>query len=68
MLGDQRVSTGVPNLDNLIGGGFKQESVNLVAGKTGSGKSVFAMQFLLDGLRKGEACIFISFDSIERKK
>ena len=66
MLGDQRVSTGVPNLDNLIGGGFKQESVNLVAGKTGSGKSVFAMQFLLDGLRKGEACIFISFE--ERKK
>lgn len=66
MLGDQRVSTGVPNLDKLIGGGFKSGSVNLVAGKTGSGKSVFAMQFLLEGLRKGEPCIFISFE--ERKK
>ena len=65
MVSEGRVSTGVPNLDKLIGGGFKQGSVNIVAGKPGSGKSIFAMQFLLDGLKNGEGCIYISFD--ERK-
>ncbi|MBT3865902.1 AAA family ATPase [Candidatus Woesearchaeota archaeon] len=66
MVGEERVSTGVPNLDKLIGGGFKQGSVNIVAGKPGSGKSIFAMQFLVDGLKRGEGCIYISFE--ERKK
>ncbi len=67
MVGEQRVSTGVPNLDKLISGGFKQGSVNIVAGKPGSGKSIFAMQFLLDGLKRGEGCIYISFDERKRK-
>ncbi len=67
MLGDQRVSTGIPNLDKLIDGGLREGSINLVAGETGSGKSVFAMQFLLEGLKKGEACIFISFEEKKKK-
>lgn len=67
MVGEQRVSTGVPNLDKLIDGGFKQGSVNIVAGKPGSGKSIFAMQFLLEGLKRGEGCIYISFDEGKAK-
>lgn len=67
MIDDQRVKTGVPNLDKLIDGGFKKGSVNIVAGKSGSGKSIFAMQFLLEGLKNGESGIYISFDEGRKK-
>ncbi len=66
MAGD-RVSTGISNLDKLLNGGFKQESVNLVGGGSGSGKSVFAMQFLVEGLKRGEPCIYICFDEKKKK-
>jgi KaiC/GvpD/RAD55 family RecA-like ATPase len=61
-----RVSTGIPNLDALLGGGFIKDSVNLVEGGPGSGKTTFALQYLLDGCRKGERCIFFTLDTSER--
>lgn len=43
----QRIPSGIAGLDELLGGGFLKRSVNLVSGTTGSGKTTFALQFLL---------------------
>lgn len=63
----KRVSTGIPGLDNLIDGGFKRNSVNLVAGGAGSGKTIFAMQFIIEGLKKNEPGIYITFEEKKEK-
>ncbi len=58
----KRVPTGVPGFDNLIKGGYEEHSINLIAGGGGAGKSTFALQFLLEGLKKKEAVLFITFE------
>jgi len=47
-----KVSSGIPGLDELMGGGFEDASINLVSGKTGTGKSIFCAQFLYNGAVK----------------
>ncbi len=64
----QRVTTGVPELDNMISGGFKKNSISLVAGGAGSGKTIFAMQFLREGIEKfNEPGIYITFEEKKEK-
>jgi len=58
----ERVNTGITGFDKLILGGFKKNSVNLIAGGAGSGKTIFAVQFLVTGLKKGEAGIYLTFE------
>ena len=41
-----RIPTHIPGLDPLIEGGFKRNSVNLLVGGAGAGKTIFALQFL----------------------
>lgn len=57
-----RVETGILGLDELLGSGYRVNTVNVVLGSAGTGKTIFALQFLLKGLEKGEKGIFISFD------
>src|SRR5665811_34476 len=42
----RRLATGVPGLDNLLGGGLPEFSFNLIAGTPGSGKTTFAHQIM----------------------
>lgn len=63
----ERISTGVPNLDPFIGGGFKKNSINLVAGGPGSGKSILAVQFILAGIKDGETGIYVTFEEKKKK-
>ncbi len=56
----ERIESGIPGLDKLIQGGFVKNSINLVAGQTGAGKTIFCTQYLLHGLRKGEKGLYIS--------
>jgi len=58
----ERVSSGVYGFDELVEGGFENGSVNLVVGDSGSGKTIFALQFLIDGLKKGKTCLYITFE------
>ena len=58
----ERISTGITGLDDEIEGGFVKDSVNLVAGSPGAGKTIFGVQFLMDGMRKGEPGLFLSFE------
>lgn len=62
MLQTERVPTGIPGLDSLIEGGFPQGRSILVTGEPGTGKSILALQFLAEGLKRNEKCIFVSAD------
>ena len=57
-----RVATGIEGLDRLIGGGFLEGKVYLISGESGTGKTVFGLQYLYHGLLQGENCIYISGD------
>jgi circadian clock protein KaiC len=58
----KKVSTGIPNFDKLIEGGFEENSTNLLVGSSGSGKSILAVQFLIEGIKKAERCLYITFE------
>jgi circadian clock protein KaiC len=61
MVQDKRVSTGVEELDKVLGGGFRENSVILISGNPGAGKTILSTQFLVDGGRKDEKCVYVSF-------
>lgn len=56
------VTTGIKKLDRLLGGGFPSSTAILVSGGPGSGKTLFALKFLMDGLRKKERCCYVSLN------
>src|SRR5438552_1056399 len=56
-----RGTSGVPGLDTMIGGGLWTGSSTLLAGPTGSGKTTMGIQFVLEGLRRGERCLLVNF-------
>jgi circadian clock protein KaiC len=58
----RRLSTGIPELDQMMGGGIPEGDSLLVAGSSGTGKSLLATQFISNGLRDGEAGIIAVFE------
>ena len=52
--GEERLSTGISGLDNVLCGGLDAERLYLVEGEPGTGKTTLALQFLLEGARNGE--------------
>lgn len=60
-----RVTTGVINLDNKIEGGFVKGTMNLITGKTGTGKTAFCSNFILEGARKGEPGVYVTTEERE---
>jgi circadian clock protein KaiC len=56
------LSTGIPGLDKMLGGGIREGDSVLIAGPSGTGKSALATQFIADGLRHGEAGIMAVFE------
>ena len=53
-------STGIPGLDDVLGGGFPAGALFLVDGNPGVGKTTLATQFLLEGVRLKERCLYIT--------
>jgi circadian clock protein KaiC len=62
MLETTRTTTGISSLDQLLEGGFPKGRSFLVTGEPGTGKSIFALQFIVEGLRRGERCVFVTTD------
>ena len=58
----ERVSTGISKLDQMLGGGLLRGRTYLISGETGAGKTILSLQFILDGLRNDEQCIYVSLD------
>lgn len=55
----ERVNTGIPGLDEMIEHGFWRGSTTLVAGPTGSGKTIICLHFIREGVAKGEASLYV---------
>src|SRR3990172_779840 len=58
----QRVSSGVPRLDGMLGGGYFRGSTVLVSGTPGSGKTSVAARFVQAACGRGERCLFFAFE------
>jgi circadian clock protein KaiC len=57
---DSVARTGVTGLDDILNGGFARGRLYLVEGVPGSGKTTLAMQFLIEGVRRGEPVLYIT--------
>ena len=59
----ERVSTGIPDLDEMLGGkGFYRGSSILISGTAGSGKTTMGVSFVDAACRRGERCLFVGFE------
>lgn len=57
----ERLSTGIPGLDEMLGGGLWRGSTTLLAGPSGAGKTTIGLQFALEGARLGEPTLYMNF-------
>jgi circadian clock protein KaiC len=57
-LSDERAPFGIAELDEMIDGGVRRNSVTLLVGATGVGKTQLGLQFLADGVARGEPCLY----------
>ncbi len=57
-----KVKSGIEGLDTLLFGGFPKGRACLISGEPGTGKTLFSLQFLLEGLKNGEICTYITID------
>jgi len=60
----ERIKSGIPGLDPLIGGGFLKGHTILITGPAGAGKTIFCCQFIWEGLKNGEKCMYITFEEM----
>jgi circadian clock protein KaiC len=63
----QTISSGNAGLDDILGGGFDEDRVYLIEGRPGTGKTTLALQFLLDGVRQGDRCLYVTLSESERE-
>jgi circadian clock protein KaiC len=58
----EKMPTGIPGFDHVTMGGLPRSRTTLVIGPAGSAKTVFTGQFLAEGVRRGEAGVFVTFE------
>ena len=57
-----RITSGNKELDKMCGGGFFRDSIILVSGATGNGKTLMATEFIAGGAKNGERCLLLAFE------
>jgi len=60
-----RVTTGLERLDKLLAGGLPPKTVTLISGGPGSGKTLFGLNFVLNGASKAKKCCYLSVSETE---
>jgi KaiC domain protein len=63
----ERVNVGITGLDDMLGGGLIPKSICAIIGTYGTGKTTFSLEFVWDGLKKGEHVIYISLEEREER-
>jgi circadian clock protein KaiC len=62
-----RVPTGIPGLDDVLCGGLPSKRLYLVQGDPGVGKTTLALQFLREGVRRAERCLYVTLSETEEE-
>src|ERR1700761_1982670 len=63
----ERLSTGIAGLDDVLCGGLDAQHLYLVEGEPGTGKTTLALQYLLEGARRGERGLYVTLSESERE-
>src|SRR5690348_9202919 len=63
----EKCGSGVRGLDEILGGGLPRACLYLVEGTPGVGKTTLALQFLLEGVRNGERCLYVTLSETRRE-
>jgi KaiC domain protein len=66
-MSQERVNVGIAGLDDMLGGGLIPKSICAIIGTYGTGKTTFSLEFVWDGLKKGEHVIYISLEEREER-
>jgi len=61
-MAETRIRSGIPGLDNLIEGGFRDKTCVVIVGSSGTGKTTFTTQYVLHGLENGEQGLYVSLE------
>jgi circadian clock protein KaiC len=64
---EDRILTGVGGLDDILGGGLPKGHLYLVEGDPGTGKTTLALQFLLEGVARGERGMYVTLSESKRE-
>jgi circadian clock protein KaiC len=59
------ISSGVPELDELLGGGIERGTVTIISGPTGVGKTTLGLQFMKEAAGRGERSVIYTFEEWE---
>src|SRR3954447_13694607 len=57
---NKRCASGIEGLDDILNGGLPRDCFYLIRGDPGSGKTTLALQFLLEGVRRGESVFYVT--------
>lgn len=63
----ERSQTGITGLDDILSGGFTPHRLYLVDGDPGAGKTTLALQYLIEGAKRGEKCLYISLSETKEE-
>lgn len=64
---NHQCSTGIAGLDDILRGGLTKNRFYLIEGNPGVGKTTLAMQFLLEGIKRGEKCLYITLSETKEE-
>lgn len=64
-MSEERMKVGIIGLDDMLGGGLIPGSICAIIGTYGTGKTTFSLQFIWEGIKKGEHIIYISLEERE---
>src|SRR5690242_16450096 len=66
-LSEENARTGIPGLDDILGGGLTKGHVFLVEGDPGTGKTTIALSFAMEGATRGESCLYVTLSETEQE-
>src|SRR6476646_11966941 len=61
------IGSGVKGFDYVLRGGYAKFRAHLVEGRPGSGKTTLGLQFLIEGTKRGERCLYITLSESKRE-
>src|SRR5580698_2636655 len=63
----KRSRTGIPGLDDVLKGGLIPHRLYLLDGDPGAGKTTLSLQYLLEGVKRGEKCLYITLSETKEE-